>query len=151
MKFLRLFFFSELIFLQNLGLNKIVSCPLNPLKPCHSAVAQKFAAVARNYQLVYCHSIIERNNRNNLPILFMAENKNLHVDTFFPYDPYLLLTSGKKIVPLYTYSDNVPTETQVPRNNSESVEDDYLEDHFSNMESSSYEKFSYSTSPGFMM
>ncbi|KAL0197396.1 hypothetical protein M9458_005936, partial [Cirrhinus mrigala] len=48
------------------------------------------------YQLVFCYTIIERNNRNLLPVVSCSAGGNLvatntnPLDTFFPFDPYLL-------------------------------------------------------------
>lgn len=50
----------------------------------------------RKYQIVFCYTIIERNNRNVLPVVrssaggeCVSTNTN-PLDSFFPFDPYLL-------------------------------------------------------------
>ncbi len=56
-------------FLRSLNLSTLVTSHLNPLRVCLTPVVRNFAAVARRYQLVYCDSIVERNNRINLPVV----------------------------------------------------------------------------------
>lgn len=140
--------------MQSLNLNKIVSCKLNPLKFCQTAVIQNFAAVTRNYQLAYCYPIIERNSRSNLPIIHTTSRFVNWLDMFFPFDPYLLPASGQRIDPLYTFSSNsLATAPESPNGKDEMEEDenDFMEDSFiGNDVESRREKFSYSTSPGFM-
>lgn len=50
----------------------------------------------RKYQVVFCYTIIERNNRHMLPVVrssaagdCVTTNTN-PLDSFFPFDPYLL-------------------------------------------------------------
>ncbi len=50
----------------------------------------------RKYQVVFCYTIIERNNRQVLPVVHssaggdsVTTNTN-PLDSFFPFDPYLL-------------------------------------------------------------
>jgi len=85
-------------FLSKLGLGRIVTCSLNPLKVCLPPVVKNFAAIARHYQLAYCETVIQRNNRLNLPVVgtkasttsVIGEAKPALLDTFFPFDPYRL-------------------------------------------------------------
>ncbi|MGH0129643.1 UNVERIFIED_CONTAM: hypothetical protein FKN15_048348 [Acipenser sinensis] len=85
-----------LAYLQMLNFERIVMCQLNPLKVCLPAVTNMFAAITRKYQLVFCYTIIERNNRQMLPVVrsslggdSLTANAN-PLDSFFPFDPYLL-------------------------------------------------------------
>uniref|UniRef100_A0A8C5GV80 RRN3 homolog, RNA polymerase I transcription factor n=1 Tax=Gouania willdenowi TaxID=441366 RepID=A0A8C5GV80_GOUWI len=94
-------------FLQGLNLERVVMCQLNPLKVCLPAVTNLFAAVTRKYQVAFCYTIIERNNRHMLPVVRsstggdrVSANTN-PLDSFFPFDPYLLKRSGQLIEPLY--------------------------------------------------
>lgn len=99
-------------------LNEIVSSKLNPLRYCLPSVRKKFSRVAYVNQVAYCYSIIDANNRISLPTTSeTAMNKrlsfsNFHnknamrsgeklmcgfrenpLDSFFPFDPYLLKRS----------------------------------------------------------
>ncbi|XP_058804012.1 RNA polymerase I-specific transcription initiation factor RRN3 [Phymastichus coffea] len=145
----------NLRFLEGLNLNKIVTCRLNPLKVCQSAVVQNFAAVTRKYQLAYCYTVIERNARSNLPVQYSSNRyQSLNwLDTFFPFDPYRLVLSGQRITELYNNSQTaISNESHVSTNKVEFDDDDFIDENFS---SHSFEaqnrldKFSYSTSPGF--
>ena len=88
-------------FLTKLGLARIVTCSLNPLKVCLPPVVRNFAAIARHYQLAYCETVIQRNNRLNLPVVgtkasttsVIGDAKPALLDTFFPFDPYRLKES----------------------------------------------------------
>ena len=100
-----LFFFvsgpKSIDFLSKLGLARIVTCSLNPLKVCLPPVVKNFAAIARHYQLAYCETVIQRNNRLNLPVVgtkasttsVIGDAKPALLDTFFPFDPYRLKES----------------------------------------------------------
>ncbi|KFB38508.1 hypothetical protein ZHAS_00005915 [Anopheles sinensis] len=94
---------KNLTFLQSLQLSSIVTCQLNPLRVCLPTVATAFAGITRAYQLAYCHTILERNARRKLATVY-KNNTQLPEDcleTFFPFDPYMLKKSGKRIEPLY--------------------------------------------------
>ncbi|XP_061702357.1 RNA polymerase I-specific transcription initiation factor RRN3 isoform X2 [Syngnathoides biaculeatus] len=87
---------TGLEYLQSLNLERVVMCQMNPLKVCLPAVTNMFAAITRKYQVVFCYTIIERNNRHMLPVVRSCAggdsvNTNTNpLDSFFPYDPYLL-------------------------------------------------------------
>lgn len=82
--------------LQKLDLNRIVTCALNPLRYCHGVTVRQFAESASHLQVVFCHTIIKRNQRLCLP-----ENaENLVIDTEYPFEKYLLATSASYTAPL---------------------------------------------------
>lgn len=83
---------SGLLFLQSLQLSSLVTSSLNPLRVCLPAVATTFAGVTRAHQLTYCHTILERNARRRLATVYSSEVQTPDecLDTFFPFDPYLL-------------------------------------------------------------
>ncbi|KAK2166884.1 hypothetical protein LSH36_34g08138 [Paralvinella palmiformis] len=100
-------------FCRRLNLQTIVMCRLNPLKYCIPAVINTFTCVARQHQLAFCETIIEKNKRNRLPTAGDGGvSHSVSVDslpnTFFPFDPYLLPRSSAYIYPLYKeYDGNV--------------------------------------------
>lgn len=81
-----------LLFLQSLQLSSLVTSALNPLRVCLPAVATTFAGVTRAHQLTYCHTILERNARRRLATVYSTDVTTPEecLDTFFPFDPYLL-------------------------------------------------------------
>uniref|UniRef100_A0A672Z378 RRN3 homolog, RNA polymerase I transcription factor n=1 Tax=Sphaeramia orbicularis TaxID=375764 RepID=A0A672Z378_9TELE len=115
-------------YLQSLNLERVVMCQLNPLKVCLPTVTNMFAAITRKYQVVFCYNVIERNNRLVLPVVrrsaggdTVSANTN-PLDSFFPFDPYLLKRSGVLIEPLYqVWEDLADTEFA-----SRDDEDDFL-------------------------
>ncbi|KAM9457670.1 RNA polymerase I-specific transcription initiation factor RRN3 [Clarias gariepinus] len=125
-----------LAYLQSLNLERIVMSQLNPLKVCLPAVTNMFAAIMRKYQLVFCYTIIERNNRYMLPVVrssvggdSLATNTN-PLDTFFPFDPYLLKRSGQYFESIYQVWEE-PSDCMAPpkkeaTKNSTEEEDDFL-------------------------
>lgn len=125
--------FADTVFLQSLNLPKMVTCPLNPLRFCQPTVLQNFAAVTRNYQLAYCYTIIEHNSRNIIPTIYHDEKgaeiiSNNMLDSFFPFDPYLLKRSGLKIQPYYRDYQEL-TEKEMEENKRPGGEvDDFLGD-----------------------
>lgn len=123
-------------YMQSLNLERVVMCQLNPLKVCLPSVTSMFAAITRKYQVVFCYTIIERNNRQVLPVVhssaggdYVTTNTN-PLDSFFPFDPYLLKRSGHLIEPLYqVWEELADTEllpTKAGLQGSKEDEDDFL-------------------------
>uniref|UniRef100_A0A8D3DEX3 RRN3 homolog, RNA polymerase I transcription factor n=1 Tax=Scophthalmus maximus TaxID=52904 RepID=A0A8D3DEX3_SCOMX len=122
-------------YLQSLNLERVVMCQLNPLKVCLPLVTNMFAAITRKYQVVFCYSIIERNNRHMLPVVrssaggdSVTTNTN-PLDSFFPFDPYLLKSSGQLIEPLYQVWEELADSELLPAKIGQKVredEDDFL-------------------------
>ncbi|XP_074511145.1 RNA polymerase I-specific transcription initiation factor RRN3 [Sebastes fasciatus] len=123
-------------YLQSLNLERVVMCQLNPLKVCLPSVTSMFAAITRTYQVVFCYTIIERNNRLVLPVVrssaggdSVSTNTN-PLDSFFPFDPYLLKRSSQLIEPLYQVweelSDTELLPTKTRQQGSKEDEDDFL-------------------------
>lgn len=143
--------FADLLFLQSLNFTKIVTCRLNPLKFGLPVVVQHFAAVTRAYQLAYCYTIIEHNSRSNLPIVHNSNRFAVWLDTFFPFDPYVLRQSGSRITPLYLhYQGSINMDTGSLSGKEDNDEDDFMDVSFPEHENQHRDKFSYSTSPGFI-
>ncbi|XP_037959578.1 RNA polymerase I-specific transcription initiation factor RRN3 [Teleopsis dalmanni] len=165
---------KDLVFLQSLQLSGLVTSNFNPLRVCLPAVATAFAAVTRSYQLAYCHAILERNARRRLATVYINETETPEetLDTFFPFDPYLLKDSGKRIEPIYLEyqaheaEENSPTTTNIAqrltrkRGDSEMVDecdvDDFIlrDKRHKVVDIPKYNheleaQFTYSTSPGF--
>ncbi|XP_067621167.1 RNA polymerase I-specific transcription initiation factor RRN3 isoform X2 [Eurosta solidaginis] len=80
-----------------------ITCNFNPLRVCLPAVATAFAGVTRAYQLAYCHAILERNARRKLATVYANDTATAEetLDSFFPFDPYLLKMSINRITPHY--------------------------------------------------
>ncbi|XP_022620675.1 RNA polymerase I-specific transcription initiation factor RRN3 [Seriola dumerili] len=123
-------------YLQSLNLERVVMCQLNPLKVCLPSVTNMFAAITRKYQVVFCYTIIERNNRHVLPVVRssaggdrVTTNTN-PLDSFFPFDPYLLKRSGQLIEPLYQVWEELADTELLPaktgQQGSKEDEDDFL-------------------------
>ncbi|XP_023278631.1 RNA polymerase I-specific transcription initiation factor RRN3 [Seriola lalandi dorsalis] len=123
-------------YLQSLNLERVVMCQLNPLKVCLPSVTNMFAAITRKYQVVFCYTIIERNNRHVLPVVrssaggdCVTTNTN-PLDSFFPFDPYLLKRSGQLIEPLYQVWEELADTELLPaktgQQGSREDEDDFL-------------------------
>lgn len=109
---------NGLAYLHSLNLEHVVMCQLNPLNVCLPAVTNLFAAITRKYQVAFCYTVIERNNRYMLPVVrnatsgdHVATNMN-PLDSFFPFDPYLLKRSGQLIKPLYQVWEE-PDDTEM--------------------------------------
>ncbi|KAK7801398.1 hypothetical protein U0070_001185 [Myodes glareolus] len=103
-------------YLQSLNLERVVLSQLNPLKICLPSVVNFFAAVTNKYQLVFCYTIMERNNRQMLPVIRSTAGGDSvqtctnPLDTFFPFDPCMLKRSKKFIDPLYQIWEDVSAE-----------------------------------------
>lgn len=104
-------------------IGKIISSDLNPLKFCLPAIALRFAQLARNYQIVFCYSIIETNNRYSLPESFSTNDQQSGqlpshlLYSFFPFDPYVLKRSAVFIQPIYNdYGDESDESSGIKEN-----------------------------------
>jgi len=136
----------------------IVSSKLNPLRFCLPTITKKFASLARLYQIAYCYSIIDANNRLSLPVMTNANiksyAKNLTtckylnssfqnlptnetaigkgisegmaeanpLESFFPFDPYLLNLSKFYIERFYR--EYINEEDDQHANEEEDAEDE---------------------------
>ncbi|NWU94552.1 RRN3 factor, partial [Upupa epops] len=127
-----------LSYLQSLNFERIVMCQLNPLKICLPSIVNLFAAITRKYQLVFCYTIIERNNRQFIPVVRSGTGGDLvqtctnPLDSFFPFDPYVLKRSKKTIDPFYQFWEELSAEDledlkkPVKKDTSEDEDDDFL-------------------------
>ncbi|XP_074030312.1 RNA polymerase I-specific transcription initiation factor RRN3 homolog Tif-IA [Leptinotarsa decemlineata] len=145
---------KSIVFLESLNMAKMVTSRLNPLRVCQPAVVQNFAAITRKYQLAYCYTVIDHNSRNVLPTIYQSANgtvvmSNNILDGYYPFDPFVLERSGKKIHP--SYRDYEETESNRETEQSDAAEvDDFLFGHeVSSPPKSRSHKFSYGSSPGF--
>uniref|UniRef100_T1JK15 RNA polymerase I-specific transcription initiation factor RRN3 n=1 Tax=Strigamia maritima TaxID=126957 RepID=T1JK15_STRMM len=108
-------------YLQGLKFEKMVNCPLNPLRWCHPNVVQNLASITRHYQLAYCDTTINRNLRFFLP----TENGlNISVDINFPFHRYLLKNSRRFVSAIYREHETIGGEIVT----TETEEDDFLND-----------------------
>ncbi|KAL7979164.1 hypothetical protein Chor_015188 [Crotalus horridus] len=105
-----------LAYLQSLNFERIVLCQLNPLKVCLPTIVSLFAALTRKYQVAFCDTIIERNRRQVLPVVRSScggesvETVTNPLDSFFPFDPYILKRSKNTINPLYQFWEEQSAE-----------------------------------------
>ncbi|KAF4015609.1 hypothetical protein G4228_007307 [Cervus hanglu yarkandensis] len=125
-------------YLQSLNFERIVMSQLNPLKICLPSVVNFFAAITNKYQLVFCYTLIERNNRQMLPIIRntaggdSVQTCTNPLDTFFPFDPCVLKRSKKFIDPLYQIWEDMSAEElqefkkPIKKEVVEDEEDDFL-------------------------
>jgi len=91
-------------YLVSLNLQHLLTSPLNPLKVCLPSIVSLFSSIMRSHQVVYCDTIIERNNRMVLPIAGLSATTSTDfnpLETFFPFDPYVLKRSCAFIETLY--------------------------------------------------
>ncbi|ODM89282.1 RNA polymerase I-specific transcription initiation factor RRN3 [Orchesella cincta] len=85
-------------FIYSLNLQRLITSDLNPLKACTPNVAKTFVTAAHAYQISYCKTVLERNNRANIRNLIYDNMRdvsndneergvNLLNESFFPFDP----------------------------------------------------------------
>jgi len=68
---------------------------------CDTKIVHAFAQITRTYGLAYCDSVIEYNERNQLPIFGMESHLPVLIPNFFPFESYTLEHSGRRITPLF--------------------------------------------------
>ncbi|XP_046335460.2 RNA polymerase I-specific transcription initiation factor RRN3-like [Haliotis rufescens] len=153
-----------------LQLQRIVTCRLNPLRSCLPLVVETFSSVTRIYQLAFCDTIIEKNKRCTISVStqnndgFAVQTEIL--DSFFPFDPYLLNRSGELVRPLYREYTCGAVSTPHTKQHLQMEDDDFLTEtenkvafgtsgapmsHFgvSQKPPASTDFLNYGTSPGF--
>ncbi|KAK3089023.1 hypothetical protein FSP39_000198 [Pinctada imbricata] len=112
---------------ESLNFQRIVTSRLNPLRIVLPVIVKTFASITRMHQLAFCDTIIERNRRCLLPVSAesSAGSVTVTLDSFFPFDPYLLNRSRKFIIPLYReFQGCVEEEIDIE----EDEEDDFIQD-----------------------
>eukprot|EP01134_Creolimax_fragrantissima_P003112 CFRG3112T1 len=75
---------------RRLRLDKMVGCNLNPLRAVLMEVVQEFARIMKKNELVYCYSVISRNNTMLASKRVTGSGEFSALDSFFPFDPYPL-------------------------------------------------------------
>lgn len=125
-------------YIQSLNFERIVMSQLNPLKICLPSVVNFFAAITSKYQIVFCYTIIERNNRQMLPVIRntaggdSVQTCTNPLDSFFPFDPCVLKRSRKFIDPIYQVWEGMNAEElqeftkPVTKELEEDEDDDFL-------------------------
>lgn len=126
-------------FIKSLEFSRIVMSKLNPLKYCLKPIVAIFARITRMYEIVFCYSIIEHNNRS-LTERFVVESTTSteyedYIECFFPFDPYVLTKSQAFIEPLYHHWQALEVETENLRNKeSIDVDIDDIDEMFESFE-----------------
>ncbi|XP_070168180.1 RNA polymerase I-specific transcription initiation factor RRN3 isoform X2 [Polyergus mexicanus] len=105
---------NGMLFLQELDMPRVVTCRLNPLKMCNNKIVYSFADITSTYQLAYCYTIIENNERNQLPIFGMKTHLPVLVSNFFPFESYTLQHSKQRIVSLF-HNNVADTDRQLTK------------------------------------
>ncbi|KAJ8974029.1 hypothetical protein NQ317_001817 [Molorchus minor] len=145
---------KNIVFLESLNMAKMVTSRLNPLKVCQPPVVQKFAAITRKYQLAYCYTVIENNSRNTMPTIYQDEkgcivtSDNI-LDAFYPFDPFILERSGKKIEPFYRHYESIEQTMETDVKETSEVDDFLCNQELSTTPNTKSNKFLYGSSPGF--
>ncbi|KAL3876380.1 hypothetical protein ACJMK2_034232 [Sinanodonta woodiana] len=151
---------------ESLNFQRIITSRLNPLRVISPLIVKTFASITRMHQLAFCDTVIDRNNRMILPIsgdssTSWAGRETKMLDTFFPFDPYLLSRSGRFIISHYQeFQGNLEEEN--PETSDEEEEDMFAEEAARSVENSLMLPFcntlaekstvdfmNYGTSPGF--
>ena len=113
----------NLEFLVQLDLWPVVKHPLNPLNVCLPAIATIFDSVTTKYQILFCHTILVDNASRCLTTVYANEQHRPEdaLESIFPFDPYLLKKSGKRIHPMYIEYRGVDDDTADGAHNSPRV------------------------------
>eukprot|EP01133_Synstelium_polycarpum_P012166 gene12166-14240_t len=94
------------------ALKRISTSRLNPFKVCLKTVVRQFCAVCLRVGIFpKCTGILLANNKIvNARSGFIGQFEENQFDSFFPFDPYLLLNSSKHIDKLYVHWKQVKQE-----------------------------------------
>eukprot|EP01125_Pyxidicula_operculata_P000135 TRINITY_DN1020_c0_g1_i2.p1 TRINITY_DN1020_c0_g1~~TRINITY_DN1020_c0_g1_i2.p1 ORF type:complete len:489 (-),score=103.86 TRINITY_DN1020_c0_g1_i2:357-1823(-) len=93
---------QNLSFITSLGLNRIVATTLNPLKILLPTVVREFASICKTLCILDCTPIVESNRSVVLSTksTFGGDNQ---LDSFFPFDPFLLKLSSQHFKNTYQF------------------------------------------------
>lgn len=113
-------------YIQGMNLQTLVSCRLNPLKFCLPIIVKTFASIMRQRQLLFCDTIIERNRRHDLSVEGSQANQGVNpLDSFFPFDPYILKRSSRFFKDIYREYEGTPTaEEESQKDDEEKMEEE---------------------------
>lgn len=112
--------------LHSLNFQRMVTCRLNPLHVCLPMIVNNFASITRALQLAYCYTIIEHNKRNTIPVAVESSTQVvMNLDSFFPFDPYLLEKS-QVFVNTSTLYREYKMGVEEPKKDENEEEDDFL-------------------------
>ncbi|XP_071797509.1 RNA polymerase I-specific transcription initiation factor RRN3-like [Asterias amurensis] len=121
-------------YVMGLNLERIVTCRLNPIRVCLPSIVNVFATLTRKYQIAYCYTIMERNNRSLHQVTklhssgaVMSLSSTNSLDSFFPFDPYLLPRSGAFISPMYRQWEGCKPEEEASAKKREEEEDEFVQ------------------------
>jgi len=78
-----------------LNLEHLIKTKLNPLKVCLPSIVREFVKVVKGLNIVDCTNIMDRNSK------IVLSTKSNQLESFFPFDPFLLKLSSKFIHPIY--------------------------------------------------
>ena len=136
--------------IKKLNFDRIVTCRLNPLKFCAPPIVDMFARVTRKHEVVFCYTIIEHNKRSFLPTVItnsVRDNKNM-LDSFFPFDPYLLKKSSTYIRPIYQEWTGIENDDIEEDDEDEVIRDDNGNEDRSKAKQLEDAMMQFSISPG---
>ena len=134
--------------LSKLDLQKIVACRLNPLQYCARAVVTNFSSIANYWQLAYCETVLQKNQRSHLrraasSSAFMSSTNGIYpalLQSYFPFDPYMLTDSKVFIAPHYRqYKSNMFPDDEESSSDEDVISDKGSDDELSENENESLE------------
>lgn len=134
------------LFCKKLNLQRIVSSDLNPLRFCLQTIALTFSTIVRNNYLAVCDTILEKNRRCFIPEVNAAGVTGSEInllDSFFPFDPYLLKDSSGFIADIYQEYECPEVTDNLERDSHAFEEAHYMElaDDDYDMENSNIDAF----------
>jgi len=106
--------------LNDLNLHTIVFSKLNPLAEMVPAVAQMFADIMKETEVLFCHSVIDQARKERLAIRGLNDVVN-PIDFHFPFDQCRLPRLTERIDSFYNYwneNDNSETESETDSDSS---------------------------------
>jgi len=93
-------------FFERLDFDRIASSHLNPFKFCLPTIVMEFSKISSSMGLDTCSHVAKQNESIILPTRSTLGGVN-QMDSFFPFDPYLLKNSAKYINNVYRIWEQV--------------------------------------------
>jgi RNA polymerase I-specific transcription initiation factor RRN3 len=130
---------------SSLELEKIITSSLNPLKFCLNTIVNEFSRICSEFGLTICEEIIQKNKHLILPTRNIYGRSN-YLESFFPFDPYLLQNSSIFINKYYRTWNTKDDEEEESKDIQEETTDEDMKSTTNSLQNMSFTSITFQNS-----